>query len=359
MRCSTVATALVAVFISYLGTPGAVKADGYIKRDLVSDQAGVAGLQDPNLVNPWGIAASQNSPFWVSDNGTGVSTLYRIDAQGVVIKVPLTVSIPGGKPTGVVFARISGAFNISAGGATAPADFIFATEDGTIVGWNPGVPPPPPPPPSTQGIIAVVDSEGGAVYKGLAIGQIGTDPFLYLANFGRGVVEVYDRTFHKVTLAGDFVDPDLPKNFAPFNVAVINGKVYVTFAIKIPTDEEVKGGGIVDVFDLNGRFEKRLADFGQLRAPWGMALAPADFGALAGKLLVGNFGTGEINAFDPGTGAFVDKVRDPKKQPIKIDGLWGLQFGNGNNGPTNTLFFTAGPNKETHGLFGSLSPNPD
>jgi uncharacterized protein (TIGR03118 family) len=183
-------------------------------------------------------------------------------------------------------------------------------------------------------------------------------PVLYLANFASGMVEMLDRNFHQIR---SFTDPDLPPLFAPFNVAVINGKVYVTFATKIPaTGEEVKGGGIVSVFDLDGTFDKRLAAFGHLRAPWGMALAPATFGALRDKLLIGNFGTGDINAFDPMTGAFVDKVRDPKGQPIIIDGLWGLQFGNGaNGGLANTLYFTAGPDKEKHGLFGSLSPNPD
>jgi uncharacterized protein (TIGR03118 family) len=358
MRCSTVATALVAIFISYLGTPAAVKADGYIKKDLVSDRPGVAPIQDPNLVNPWGIAASSTSPFWVSNNGTGVSTLYTTNAQGVLTKAPLEVSIPGGQPTGVVFnphtALGDEAFLISSGGITRPALFLFATENGTIVGWNPGVPPPPPSP-STQGIIAVDNSAAGAVYKGLAIGMSGVGPVLYLANFASGMVEMLDKNFLQF---GSFTDPDLPPLFAPFNVAVIGGQLYVAFAIKQPaTDEEVKGGGFVSVFDTDGHFVQRIR--GPLLAPWGMALAPQNFGALGNKLLIGNFGDGKINAFDPMTGAFVGTVRDPEGKPIVIDGLWGLQFGNGVTGPRNALFFAAGPNKEKNGLLGSLSPNPD
>jgi uncharacterized protein (TIGR03118 family) len=355
MRRSTMATALVAVFISYLGTPAAVKADGYIKTNLVSDQPGVAVIQDTKLVNPWGMAASPTGgALWVSNNGTGFSTLYLGGVNGsAFVKNSLEVSIPGGKPTGVVFNPQDEAFFISSGGITRPAVFLFATENGTIVGWNPAVPPPPPSP-STLGIIAVDNSAAGAVYKGLAIGMSGVGPVLYLANFASGMVEMLNKDFAQF---GSFTDPDLTPLFAPFNVAVIGGQLYVAFAIKQPaTDEEVKGGGFVSVFDTDGHFIQRIA--GPLAAPWGMALAPENFGELSGKLLIGNFGDGKIHAFDPATGVLAGTVRDPKGKPIVIDGLWGLQFGNGRSvGNPNTLFFAAGPNKETHGLLGSLSPS--
>jgi uncharacterized protein (TIGR03118 family) len=394
MRRSAVATALVAVFVSYLGTPAAVEAGGYVEKDLVADvkpltdKNGIVHndkdtILDPHLVNPWGIAESSTSPFWISDNGTGVSTLYQVPGVNntpVSIR-PLVVSIPSpggdrkgtdGKPTGAVFNLQggSGAFQISgfsaSGAAThAAAAFLFATEDGTIVGWNPGIFPDSSGGvgQSTFGIITPVDnSAAGAVYKGLAIFA---DPnsnaaFLYAANFHSGVVEKYDRNFTFVT---SFTDPHVTAGFAPFNVAVIGGTLFVTFAVKNPaTGDNVpgKGSGFVDLFDLDGNFLQRFATGGQLKAPWGMAVAPSNFGALAGKLWIGNFGDGQINAFDPDTGAFIDKVRDPNGKPIVIDGLWALQVGNGppgSGGLANTLYFTAGPNDEKDGLFGSLSPN--
>jgi uncharacterized protein (TIGR03118 family) len=237
------------------------------------------------------------------------------------------------------------------------ARFLFATEDGTIVGWAPNVLP------QTLGIIAAPDcplAANGPVYTGIALGEIGSNPFLYLANFRGGVVEVFDGAFHAQNFGPSaFVDPNLPPLFAPFNVAVIDGKLYVAFAAKNPaTGEEVRGGGFVSVFDTDGRFVQRIA--GPLAAPWGMALAPQSFGELGGKLLIGNFGDGKIHAFDPATGVFAGTVRDPEGKAIVIDGLWGLQFGNdGNGGRSDTLYFTAGPDKEKHGLFGSLSVNLD
>jgi uncharacterized protein (TIGR03118 family) len=374
MRRSTVATALVAVFISYLGTPAEVQAGGYDETDLVADVKPLidknriehnAKIVDSNLKNPWGIAESSQSPFWISDNNAGVATLYQVNNTTPIAKLPLVVNIasPGdplgnGTPTGAVFNLksdgASGAFPISNGVTSAGAVFLFATEDGTIVGWNPTVQP-------THGIITPVDnSKAGAVYKGLAIFA---DPksdaaFLYAANFASGMVEMYERNWAQVK---SFTDPNLPAAFAPFNVAVIGDKLFVTFAIRQPhTGNPVpgKGSGIVSVFNLDGTFNQRFAEHGQLKAPWGMARAPLGFGALGGALWIGNFGDGQINAFDPETGAFIDKVRDPDGKPLVIDGLWALQVGNGGRGGLNdTVYFTAGPNDEKDGLFGSLTPH--
>jgi uncharacterized protein (TIGR03118 family) len=358
-----VATALVAVFISYLGASAAVKAGGVIQTNLVSDLPGVAQNLDPQLVNPWGITHSSGSPFWVSDNGAGVATLYHTAGT----KQALVVNIPGcppadplgtdGKPTGTVFnidGGQTGGFKVSANGkGPASPAFIFATEDGTIVAWAPAVD-------GTHGIIAVPENCGHAVYKGLAIAQTGDGAFfLYAANFQTGMVDQFDTNFHVVK---SFTGPNLGAAFHPFNVAVIGGKLYVTYAVRNPhTGDNVpgKGSGIVDVFDLDGNFLQRLAEGGHLKAPWGMVIAPANFGTLAGKLWIGNFGDGHINVFDPDKGTFIDQVRDTKGNPIVIDGLWGLIVGNGGNGGrTDTIYFTAGPNEEQHGLFGSLTPSP-
>jgi uncharacterized protein (TIGR03118 family) len=365
MRCSTVATVLVAVFISC--TPTAVKAEGYLETDVkpLTDKNGIvhdATILDPQLLNPWGITESTTSPLWVSDNGAGVSTLYIVSTTTPIAKNPLVVSIPtcddplgaSGKPTGVVFNPTTG-FVISNGTASAPARFLFATEDGTIVGWNPAVDP-------THGIIAIPQcpiTTNAAAYKGLAIATTSGGAFLYATNFQRGVVDIYDQNFHFVK---SLSDPHVTAGFAPFNVAVIGSKLFVSFAVKNPaTGDNVpgKGSGMVDVFDLNGTFLERFAQGGPLKVPWGMALVPSSsFGSLAGTLWIGNFGDGHINAFDPETGAFVDKVRDRSGKPIVIDGLWALQVGNGaNGGLSNAVYFTAGPNDENDGLFGSLTPN--
>jgi uncharacterized protein (TIGR03118 family) len=401
MRCSTVATALVAVFISYLGTPAAVKAGGYVEKDLVADvkpltdKNGIVHndkdtILDPHLVNPWGIAESPTSPFWVSDNGAGVATLYTVPGanntpvsiNGLVVSIPTPVDLTGsgGTPTGAVFniALGAGAFKITDGTHTAPAVFLFVTEDGTIVGWNPGVDPTGkfdgPNGVSTHGVIAVDNSgnnftnpnpssQTGAVYKGLAIATDAKGQTrLYATNFRSGKVEMYKDDFMALGSGPAFVDPKLPDSYAPFNVTVLNGAVFVTYAVQDAAkhdDVAGQGHGIVDVFELDGTFHQRFAQHGQLNSPWGVAVAPANFGPLAGKLWIGNFGNGHINAFDPESGEFLDKVRDPNGQAIVIDGLWALRVGNGRNGGlANTIYFTAGPNDEKDGLFGSLTPKP-
>jgi uncharacterized protein (TIGR03118 family) len=401
MRRSTVTTALVAVFISYLGTPAAVKTGGYDETDLVvnksvkgvptlTDKNGIvhiAKFQDVNLKNPWGIAESTTSPFWVSDNNAGVSTLYNTQGtpQALIVSIPTPADPLGnsGTPTGAVFNTTinttSPGFNIEGVDSNnkptmAPARFIFATEDGTIVGWNPGVNPKgfDPAKAGTYGIIAVdnstvPDAANGAVYKGLAIA---TDPtgatFLYATNFRSGMVEMYDSSFLAMTSPPAFTDPNLPESYAPFNIVLITGihggsALFVTYAKQDAAKHDDVAGeshGFVDVFELDGTFGQRFAQHGQLNSPWGVALAPTGFGELGGALWIGNFGNGHINAFDPESGQFLAKVRDPKGQAIVIDGLWTIRFGNGGNGgDPNKLYFTAGPNGEQDGLFGSLSPH--
>lgn len=339
---------------------------------------------DANLLNPWGIAESSTSPFWVSDNGAGVSTLYNTAGM----PQPLVVSIPapgdplgrGGAPTGAVFniARATDptAFMVSGVDkngqpASAPAIFLFATEDGTFVGWNPGVNPPgfDPAKAGTYGIIVHDDSAEGAVYKGLAIAQDGDGNFLlYTTNFHAGTVDVYDKSFNDATLpAGAFTDPRLPRGYAPFNVAplTVNGeqRLFVTYAVQDADkhdDVAGQGHGVVDTYDLHGRMLMRFAQHGQLDSPWGLALAPASFDEFAGDVLIGNFGNGHINVFDPVTGEFIAKIRDAHGKAIVIDGLWTIMVGNGGNGGNpNLLYFAAGPNGESDGLFGNLAPVTD
>jgi uncharacterized protein (TIGR03118 family) len=373
-----------------------------LQTNLVSDLPGVAMLQDPNLVNPWGIASSSGSPFWISDNNAGVSTLYNYDPAHTP-PIPLSinsmvVSIPApgdplgatGTPTGTVFnldGGMTGGFVLKGFKAdrttptSASAVFLFVTEDGTIVGWNPGVNPAGVDSASVgkHGIIAVDNSTtptaaDGAVYKGLATAQSTSPIFsgdansttvLYAANFRSGQIEVYDTNFTPVNLPmGAFSDPDLPNGYAPFDVQVLNNKVYVTYAKQDKAKHDDDAGphrGFVDVFNLNGTpglpgMTERLVSRGPLDSPWGLAIAPASFGSLAGALLVGNFGNGQINAFNATTGASMGALKDPDGEPIAIDGLWGLRVGNGGNGgDPNQVYFTAGLFGETHGLFGSLT----
>ncbi len=358
-----------------------------LQTNLVSDLPGVAAFQDPNLVNPWGIAENSTGPFWISDNNAGVSTLYN--SAGTPLSLVVDIPAPGnptgatGTPTGTVFNTSSGGFVINGfdgtgmTAASAPATFLFATEDGTIVGWNFGVNPAgiDPTTAGKHGIIAVDNSQNpdaanGAVYKGLTIATsaspiVATDPnslsLLYVSNFRAGTIEVYNTNFQPVTLAaGAFTDANIPKGYAPFNVQVLNGKVYVTYAKQdAARHDDVSGPhrGFVDSFNLDGSGGQRLVTRGPLASPWGLAIAPSNFGNLSGALLVGNFGNGHINAFDASTGAFLDQLKDPDGEPIQIDDLWALKVGNGGNGGNaNTVYFTAGIFDETHGLFGSLAP---
>jgi uncharacterized protein (TIGR03118 family) len=238
---------------------------------------------------------------------------------------------------------------------------LFSTEDGTILGWNPGVNPVGFDP-SKAGTYAIVAAHPpGAKYKGLSIAadSSGTTR-LYAPNFHAGTVDVFDTSFNLVSTPGAFIDTGLPPKYAPFNVVLLEGKLFVTYAVQDEDAQDDVAGmshGIVNTFNLDGHFIQRFAQHGQLNSPWGMAVAPANFGALAGTVWIGNFGNGQINAYNSTTGEFIDKVRDSHGQAIVIDGLWSLRVGNGGNGGlANTIYFTAGPNEEKDGLFGSLSP---
>ena len=332
----------------------------YQQTNLVSDIPGLAAQTDPHLVNPWGMALSDTSPFWVSDNGTGVATLYNGTGQPFPVGSPLVVTIPGSTPTGQVFNPqtinpTSTDFLVTDGSKSGPSFFIFATEDGTISGWNPSVPAFL----STTAILAVDNSASDAVYKGLALGRTPAGSFLYAANFHAGSIDVFDKDFKPASLAGSFSDPDIPDDFAPFNIQNLGNQLYVTYAKQDADkrdDVAGEGNGFVNVFDTSGNFIRRIASRGKLNSPWGLALAPAGFGKFSHDFLVGNFGDGRINAFDLSTDTFRGQLRDSKGKPITIDGLWALTFGKDgqNNGPTNILFFTAGIDEEQHGLFGSL-----
>lgn len=325
----------------------------YVQTNLVSDIPGMAQFTNPLLVNPWGIVASASSPFWVSDNGTGLSTVYHGD--GTEARPPVTVPPPAGAdgpaaPTGIVVNGNSSEFQVQANGVSGGSIFLFATEDGTISGWSPSVD-------SNNAILAVDNSASGAVYKGLALGSNSQGDSLYATNFHNGTVDVFDSSFHQVQLDGSFSDPNLPPRYAPFGIANINGLLYVTYAKQNSEKHDDIAGighGFVDVFDTDGHLVNRLISRGVLDSPWGLTVAPSQFGKFSNDLLVGNFGNGNINAYDPSTGAFKGTLRDMDHQPITIDGLWGLTFGNGQDSDANTLYFTAGINHEQDGLFGSI-----
>jgi uncharacterized protein (TIGR03118 family) len=324
-------------------------ATAYRQTDLVSDIPGLAAVTDPRLVNPWGIAESAASPFWISDNGSGLSTLYN--GSGTPAALVVTVPVPPGgtppsAPTGQVF---------NGGTGFSAARFIFATEDGTIAGWSGG----------TSATLRVDNSAAGAIYKGLAIGNNGSADHLYAANFSAGTIDVYDSQWTPAPLAGNFSDPGLPAGYKPFNIDNIGGHLYVSYALQSGRDDVAgPGHGYVDVYSLDGQFEQRLISAGPLDSPWGMALAPTSFGPFGGDLLVGNFGDGRINAFDPLTGLLLGTLSDENGNPIVNQGLWGITFGNGGNGGSrDILYFTAGipgsGSVEDHGLFASLSTVPE
>ena len=337
----------------------------YRQINLVSDQRGKAALTDPDLVNAWGLAASPGtnahpgSPLWVADNGSDKSTLYASPAP--VTKVPLTVSVTGAAPTGQVFNSDPNAFTVSdSHGNSGQALFIFDTENGTIDGWAPNVNPNGSNPSTVTEVAR--DNGANAVYKGLATAKVRGKSYLYATNFRSGRVEAYDSTFTPVQLPGGlFVDPGLPSGYGPFGIAEIKGMLYVTFAKQDATlhdDVAGPGHGFVDVFTNTGAFVRRLVTRGALDSPWGLALAPRTFGMFGGDLLVGNFGNGTINVYNPANGAPLGQLRRHNGLPIVIDGLWGLMFGNGNAAKNNELVFSAGPHHESHGLLGKIVVNP-
>ena len=332
----------------------------YAQHNLLSDGAVPADLTNSAVVNAWGLVSGPTTPWWIADNGTGKTTLYNVSTGAI----QATFTVPGvgtdqGNPTGLVFNGGTG-FVVNNGVGSSAARFIFASEDGTLSAFR-GNP-----------IVTVVPNAAApahdAIYKGLAIDSETAGQFLYATDFHNGRVDIFDSSFHAVTIAGAFTDPNLPAGFAPFGIQNIAGTIYVTYALQDAEQEDDvagPGNGFVDAYDTAGNFIRRVASAGELNSPWGLALAPADFGRFSGDLLVGNFGNGRIHVFDPtkltSDGEFeaVGLLHSAKGKPIQIDGLWALQFGHGTtatspNGLTNTLFFTAGPSGEEHGLFGSL-----
>jgi uncharacterized protein (TIGR03118 family) len=348
--------------------------DTYVVTRLTSNLAGHAAARDPVLQNAWGIAFSPaGSPFWVNDNATGCATLYdgtgaKITALQVAIPLPGNV-VPVAScqpkdpnkppnpapaaPTGIVW-NPSASFLVP--GTKIPAIFIFSTEDGTISAWAGGLNP------ADSAVLAADESSNSAVYKGLAFAVNARGAFLFATNFHNGTVDVFgpngaDGMFTKVSLDGDFTDPDLPAGYAPFNIVSLGGDLFVTYA-KQDADkhDDVAGAGhgFVDVFDTDGHFIRRFESRGRLNSPWGIARASFAFGPFSGKILIGNFGDGRINVFN-NDGRFVDQLEDVHGKPLVIDGLWTLTLGGGRNSSPDTLYFSAGPDDETNGLFGTIT----
>ncbi|MCU1339669.1 MAG: hypothetical protein JWO19_5250 [Bryobacterales bacterium] len=328
---------------------GTSKANVYVQHNFVSDIPGMADVTDPNLVDPWGVSFSAASPFWISNAGKSNATLYN--GSGTI--TPLVVSIPAGAK-GTARSSPSGQVNNNTTVFLLPtgarSSFIFATEDGTISAWSAGA----------ASTVMVDNSGGGAAYEGLAIGNSSIGGALYAANFNSGKIDVFDGKWAPATLPGSFQDPGLPSGFAPFNIWNLGGKLYVMYAKQNDAkkrDVAGAGNGFVNVFDQDGVFQKRLISNSLLNSPWGVAIAPATWGAFGGAVLVGNFGDGRINAFDATTGASLGTLQDKNGQSIVNSGLWTITFGNGGSGgDPNTLYFTAGIQNETHGLFGAIAP---
>ena len=356
-------TPQLAALIFGLALSAAVGADpgNYIVHDLVSDLAGAADHQDGNLRNAWGIVFGPTNPVWVSDNTSGVATVYDGTGNPILIgspPAPLVVTIPGGSPTGITFNPSASDFPISCGSpaTSAAATFLWATENGNIAAWRLAC--------GSTAVIVPTTATPNGVYKGIAIAGDGNLDFrLFAADLFNGKIQVFDHNFMPTTVPGGFVDPNLPPGFAPFNILALQGNLYVSYAFHVAGDHDETAGpglGIVDVFDANGFLIGRVATGGKLNAPWGMAIAPADFGKFSGMLLVGNFGDGTINAFDIKNNTFAGQLRTSNGQVLVIDGLWGIAFGNNfRSQPANTLFFAAGPNDESDGLFGTIMPAPN
>jgi len=335
----------------------------YVQTNLVSDLPNIAKVQDSHLVNSWGLAHGPKTPWWVADNGTGFATTYNGGGQplSTVVVIPPPAGSPAGTtatPTGIVFNSVNSTnpddFVVRENGKHGASVFMFATEDGTISGWNPKVD-------ATHAILEVDRSKQQAVYKGLATGQNNGKDFIYATNFRFGLVEMFDAHFK---LVKSFSDPQLFKDcgkgpcFAPFGIRNINGQIFVTFALQNAArhdDVAGPGNGFVDVFNTDGKLIRRFASQGTLNSPWGLTLTPSNFGPFSNDLLIGNFGDGHINVFDPQTSKFLGQLPDQEGDPIAINGLWGLDFGNGGlAGETDELFFAAGLNDEANGLFGKI-----
>ncbi len=337
---------------------GAGSARAYTATPLVADTEIQGATIDPNLVNPWGIAYGPDTFFWIANNGTGTSTVYDGDGRPQPNASPLVVNLPlpegasddTAKPTGLVYQGEDG-YAAGTGGQNASARFIFATEEGTLL-WTPALG-------SDQAFIAVDASGDGAIFKGLTLVQRDDRSWLLAADFRNGVVRAYDSQFQPIDLGpGAFVDPDLPSGYAPFGIQRLGDFVYVTYALQDEDKEDDvagEGNGYVSQFDPEGGFVARVASEGLLNAPWAVTRAPDDFGAFGGALLIGNFGDGTIHAFDRESFEPLGVLQDENGEALVFDGLWGLTFGNGRQaGDTNTLYYTAGPNDESRGVFGKI-----
>ncbi len=357
LRSGLMSAALGAGLLIGMGAQPACAA-GYLITNLVSDGSVPAVTTDPNLINPWGISAGPTSPFWISDNGTGVSTLYNGDGTKVALTVAIAPATGGSSsaPTGQVFNPSTTDFHVTNGTTSGQAVFIFATEDGTISGWAPSVD-------FTHSLLAIDNSTTGlgAVYKGLALGNDGTSASLYAADFRNGLIDQYNSSFGLVRA---FTDPTVAAGYAPFNTQVLDGHLFVTYALQdADKKDDVAGAGhgYVDEFNLDGSFNRRIVSLGgQINSPWGLDIAPANFGEFSGDLLVGNFGDGTISAFDLTSGTFEGKLADLNGDPIVLGDLWALINGNGGVGTDpNKVYFTAGLVDEAHGLFGSITAVPE
>jgi uncharacterized protein (TIGR03118 family) len=342
-------------FTVVLLTASNAMAQHFTRADLTADNPNVANVPniDPNLANAWGVARASGSPWWVADNDTGLSTLY--DGAGVTQSLVVTIPPPMGQsksaPTGIVFNAFNGAFEVAPG---QRGIFLFATDEGTISGWNPNVN-------ATVAVIKVNNSASGADYKGLAIGMAPSGPRIYAANFASRQVEVYDAKFHRVNRNAAFTDSRLPANYTPFGIQNVGGNIVVTF-VKVPAGggREIFGPGLgfVDIFDLNGNLLLRLQHNQTLNAPWAIAQAPGDFGVFSHRLLIGNLGDGTIHAYNAVSGKFEGTLEDANGAAISIPLLWAISFGGGttNSGAATDLYYTAGPNFYVDGLFGKLTP---
>ena len=333
----TLALAAIATTAVGLAAPAGAAANSYKVTPRVTDSHG-APTVDKDLVNPWGMAQGSNTPVWVSDNGSGKSTLYQDSASP---KVPLTVSIPGGAPTGQVFNSSSG-FKVSG----SPASFIFDSEAGVLSGWNAG----------TSAVKA--KSVTNAIFKGLAIASVRGEPRLYATDFHHGKVDVFTSNWARLKSSTAFQDAKIPAGYGPFGIAALQGHIYVTYAKRDSArhdDVAGHGHGFVDVYSNTGKLTKRLISHGALDSPWGLAIAPSGWGAFGGDLLVGNFGDGRINVYSPTTGASLGTLHNTSGSPIVLPGLWGLLFGNGTSAPTDALMFTSGPGGEAHGRWGTIT----
>lgn len=349
MNANPVPLSSLVIAVALAAAPIASHAVQVSVDNLVTDDpaANPAQITDAGLVNAWGISYSPTSPFWVSSNGGGTSTLYRVDpATQATTKVPLTVTIPGaGNVTGQVFnAGGAGQFNGNA--------FLFVSEDGTLSGWR-----------GSLGTTAEPLVAANGIFKGAAFATLGGNSYLYAADFGHGSIDVFKGNVGAANLTGSFTDSALPSGYVPFNVQALAGSLFVTYAKRdgSSTDETAGAGfGFVDRYDLQGNLIGRVASGGVLDAPWGLAIAPTSFGTLAGSLLVGNFGDGHINAYDLATDSFIGQLNGTDGKAIDIDGLWALSVGNdGSAGSSQSLYFTAGPGDESHGVFGVMQVVPE